>query len=232
LLPLSWNQAGRAPTILCIGAHCDDIEIGCGATVALWAAQYPQARIVWAVFSGSPQRVAETRAAARALLGADRDVEMRILDFRDSYFPTQLAAIKEAFGQLAAVGPDVVLTHYEHDRHQDHRVLAELTWNTFRDHLILAYEIPKYDGDLGRPNVFVPLPAPLVERKVNALLMSFASQRNRDWFTADTFTSLLRLRGLECRAASGFAEGFHARKIVLGVPDGSNVTKPQGRTDG
>jgi LmbE family N-acetylglucosaminyl deacetylase len=231
LLPLSWNQAGRARTILCIGAHCDDIEIGCGGTLALWASQHPQIRFVWAVFSGSAHRVAETRAAAHALLGADREVELRFLDFRDSYFPTQLAAIKEAFGQLATLGPDLVLTHYEHDRHQDHRVLAELTWNTFRDHLILEYEIPKYDGDLGRPNVFVPLPALLVERKVNALLTSFASQRDRDWFTADTFTSLLRLRGVECRAASGFAEGFHSRKVVLGLPDDSVAKKPQGHTD-
>jgi len=215
LIPLGWVDAKQPPTILCIGAHCDDIEIGCGATLAHWAGQYPQARLSWAVFSGTAERVAETRSAARALLGSERQLELRFFDFRDSYFPSQLAEIKEAFGQLATLAPDLILTHHEHDRHQDHRALAELTWNTFRNHLILEYEIPKYDGDLGNPNVFVPLSAETVRRKVEALTTSFITQRGRDWFTADTFTSLMRLRGLQCHAPSGFAEGFYARKLVL-----------------
>ncbi|HVW68996.1 MAG TPA: PIG-L deacetylase family protein [Steroidobacteraceae bacterium] len=207
----------RAPTILCLGAHCDDIEIGCGGTLAHWAKRYPGARFVWAVFSGSAERAAETRAAARALLGGDCHCEIEQHEFRDSYFPDQFAAIKESLAALGTrVRPDVVLTHYERDRHQDHRVLAELAWNTFRNHPILEYEIPKYDGDLGSPNVFVPLPAGVAQRKAEALLASFPSQRGRDWFTADTFLALLRLRGIECKAPSGFAEAFYARKLVLG----------------
>lgn len=203
-------------TFLSIGAHCDDIEIGCGGSLAQWAIKHPGARFVWAIFSGSAERVAETRAAAAAFLGPGVEIEFVFHEFRESYFPSQLASIKEAFDALKArIEPSVVLTHHEHDRHQDHRVLAELTWNSFRDHLILEYEIPKYDGDLGRPNVFVPLPAALARRKAETLVGTFVSQRSRDWFTTDTFTSLMRLRGIECHSPSGFAEGFFARKLAL-----------------
>jgi LmbE family N-acetylglucosaminyl deacetylase len=189
----------------------------CGGTLAHWAKRYPGARFVWAVFSGTAERAAETRAAARPLLGSECAFEIQQHDFRDSYFPAQFAVIKEALAALATrVCPDVVLTHYERDRHQDHRLLAELTWNTFRNHPILEYEIPKYDGDLGSPNVFVPLPSGLAQHKADALLTNFPSQRGRDWFTADTFLALLRLRGIECKAPSGFAEAFYARKLMLG----------------
>jgi LmbE family N-acetylglucosaminyl deacetylase len=216
LLRLGWGDLTQAPTILCIGAHCDDIEIGCGGALAPWASLYPQARFVWAVFSGTAERVAETRAAAKALLGPDHSVDLHFYSFRDSYFPAQFAEIKDAFAGLGRqVQPDLVLTHYERDRHQDHRVLAELTWNVFRNHLVLEYEIPKYDGDLGAPNLFVPLSAAVAARKVEALLTSFASQRGRDWFTADTFNALLRLRGIESKAPAGLAEAFYARKLVL-----------------
>jgi LmbE family N-acetylglucosaminyl deacetylase len=218
LLRLGWGGLTQTPTILCIGAHCDDIEIGCGGALAEWASLYPQARFVWAVFSGTESRIAETRAAAKALLGADHRVDLHFYGFRDSYFPAQFAEIKDALAGLGRqVQPDLVLTHYERDRHQDHRVLAELTWNVFRNHLVLEYEIPKYDGDLGAPNLFVPLSAAVAARKVEALLTSFASQRGRDWFTADTFNALLRLRGIESKAPSGLAEAFYARKLVLGA---------------
>ena len=209
-------QLADPRTILCIGAHCDDIEIGCGGTLSLWAQRYPQARFIWATFAGNPARVAESRAAARALLGESR-VEFRLHEFPDSFFPAHYAPIKEAVAALRGVEPDVVLTHYEHDRHQDHRTLAELTYSAFRNHVVLEYEIPKYDGDLGRPNVYVPLPESLARGKVEALLTSFPTQAGRDWFTADTFLALMRLRGIECRAASGLAEAFFGRKLVLGA---------------
>jgi LmbE family N-acetylglucosaminyl deacetylase len=210
-------QLADPRTILCIGAHCDDIEIGCGGTLALWSQRFPNALFVWAIFSGDRPRVAESRAAARALLGESAHVEFRLHEFRDSFFPAQYAEIKDAVSALRQqVNPDVVLTHFERDRHQDHRLLSELTWNAFRDHLVLEYEVPKFDGDLDRPNVYVPLSDPLARRKVDALLGTFATQAGRDWFTADTFLGLMRLRGIECRAPSGFAEAFHGRKLLLG----------------
>jgi LmbE family N-acetylglucosaminyl deacetylase len=205
-------------TFLCIGAHADDIEIGCGGAIAQWAKDYPRARFIWAVFSGDQIRVAETRAAARALLVEDARVEFRQHEFRDAFFPGHYAEIKEAVGALRReFSPDVVLTHFERDRHQDHRLLAELTANAFRDHLVLEYEVPKYDGDLGNPNVYIPLSEPVARRKVESLLACFASQANHEWFTAETFFALMRLRGIECRAPSGFAEAFHSRKVVIGA---------------
>jgi LmbE family N-acetylglucosaminyl deacetylase len=205
-------------TFLCIGAHADDIEIGCGGTLAQWAASYPRARFVWAVFSGDAVRIAETRAASKALLGDGARVDLRLYDFRDSFFPAHYAEIKEAVAALRQeFSPDVVLTHFERDRHQDHRLLSELTATAFRDHLVLEYEIPKYDGDLGQPNVYLPLSESVARKKVESLLACFASQRNHQWFTAETFFALMRLRGIECRAPSGFAECFHARKLVVGT---------------
>jgi LmbE family N-acetylglucosaminyl deacetylase len=210
-------QLADPRTFLCIGAHCDDIEIGCGGTLSLWAHRYPRAMFVWAVFSADATRADETRAAAAALLGPAARFELRIHDFRDSFFPAEYGEIKESVAALRReVAADVVLTHSEHDRHQDHRTLSELTWSAFRDQLVLEYEIPKYDGDLGRPNLYVPLPVALARRKAECLPEVFASQSRRDWFTADTFLALMRLRGVECRAESGFAEAFYARKVVLG----------------
>jgi LmbE family N-acetylglucosaminyl deacetylase len=202
--------------ILCLGAHCDDIEIGCGATLVRWAREYPRARFVWVVFASDDVRSAETRAAAARLLGPGADVELRFNGFRDTYMPVQAERVKDAFNGLKAdVQPDVVLTHHLHDRHQDHRLVAELTWNTFRRHLVLEYEIPKYEGDLGQPNLFVPVASEELERKVEALIECYGSQRSRDWFTADTFRALARLRGIECAAPEGFAEAFHGRKLSL-----------------
>jgi LmbE family N-acetylglucosaminyl deacetylase len=202
------------PTVLCLGAHCDDIEIGCGATLIRLAREYPGTRFVWAIFAGEGAREQESRAAAQQLTPAG--CELRFHNFRDRFFPSQAEAIKEAFDALrATVQPQLVFTHFLEDRHQDHRVIAELTWNTFRAHLILEYEIPKYEGDLGRPNVFVPLDPADLDRKVACLLESFPSQRARSWFTADTFRALARLRGIESGAVSGFAEAFHGRKLCL-----------------
>lgn len=211
-------QISAPDTVLCVGAHCDDIEIGCGGALAGWALRYPAARFVWAVFSGDQARIAETRAAAAAFLGSRARLEIHPHRFRDGYFPAQYAEIKEALHELRGrLEPTVVLTHHQHDAHQDHRLLAELTWQTFRDHLVLEYEVPKYDGDLGHPNVFIPLSAELARRKADILTANFASQAGRTWFTADTFMGLMRLRGIEARSPSGFAEAFFARKLIIGV---------------
>jgi LmbE family N-acetylglucosaminyl deacetylase len=206
---------GAAPCVLLIGAHCDDIEIGCGGTVTQLLERYPRARIHYVVLSSGSQRSAEARNAARRMLrGA---VRPRIItqEFRNSYFPAQLTEIKQFFEGLKRVKPNVVFTHYRDDLHQDHRIAGELTFNTFRDHVILEYEIPKYDGGLGSPSVFVPLTAATVKRKVALLMEEFPSQSDKQWFTPETFQALMRLRGIECNAPDGYAEAFYSRKIVL-----------------
>ncbi len=200
-------------TILCIGAHCDDIEIGCGATLRRWAREFPSVRFVWVIFAGEAGRMAESRAAAEEILSGVASSEVIFFEFRGSYFPDQYGEIKDAFERLKRFAPAVVLTHHLEDRHQDHRVLAELTWNTFRSHLILEYEIPKYEGDLGHPNFFVAASEADVQFKADMLLRCFPSQHSRSWFTAQTFCALARIRGVECAAASGYAEAFHARKL-------------------
>lgn len=202
--------------VLCIGAHSDDIEIGCGGTVHRLIAQHPEARVRWVVLSGDGVRAEEARLSAKAWLADAGASQVTVEAFPDRFFPWHGEELKRWFVDVAAdYRPDVVLTHFREDLHQDHRTVAELTWNAFRDQLVLEFEIPKWDGDLGRPNVYVPLDRATCERKVRGLLDGFASQRDRDWFTADTFWALLRLRGLECRSPSGFAEAFHARKVVL-----------------
>jgi LmbE family N-acetylglucosaminyl deacetylase len=202
--------------ILCLGAHCDDIEIGCGGTVLRLAEEFPGARFRWVVLSSTNVRAAEAqRSAEHFLLGAGKQ-DIRIERFRESYFPWVGAEIKDYLEALKGdVNPDLILTHHRYDRHQDHRLVAELTWNTWRDHLILEYEIPKYDGDLGSPNVFVTLDEATAQRKVDGILDYFPSQSRRAWFDADTFRSVLRLRGMEANAASRFAEGFYGSKVVL-----------------
>ncbi|HEX4038295.1 MAG TPA: PIG-L deacetylase family protein [Acidobacteriaceae bacterium] len=205
----------RAPRILCLGAHSDDIEIGCGGTILRLLQDYPGSIFTWVVFSGSAQRAAEARRAAELFAGDAIAGGPRLLSFRDGFLPSMAAEVKEVFEDLKLVSPDLVFTHNRRDAHQDHRLLAELAWNTFRDHLILEYEIPKYDGDLGQPAVFVPLPPEIVQKKVDYLLQAFDSQREKRWFEAETFRSLMRLRGMECNASSGYAEAFYARKLVL-----------------
>lgn len=203
-------------TVLCLGAHCDDIEIGCGGSLVELRRSHPDLRFFWVVFSGDAVREAETRAAAAELLDAPAHCTVEVHRFRASYFPHVGAEIKDAFESVRKrVEPDLVMTHFLGDRHQDHRVVAELTWNTFRDHAILEYEIPKYEGDLGHPGVYFPLPPAAVDRKVGTLLKCFASQRDRQWFDADLFRGHLRLRGVECNSPSRYAEAFHARKLLV-----------------
>jgi LmbE family N-acetylglucosaminyl deacetylase len=213
------NSAFRLPqqvkTILCIGAHCDDIEIGCGGTLLRLAAEQPTARFVWAIFSSDTEREAESRGAARQLFSVGREPELQFHQFKGSYFPSSFSEIKLAFETLKRFNPDLIFSHYRHDRHQDHSVLAELTWNTFRAHPIFEYEIAKYEGDLGHPNCYFPITQSDLERKVATLMASFPSQRSRSWFTPDTFRALARIRGLECDAPEKFAEAFHVRKFCL-----------------
>ncbi len=202
--------------LLCLGAHADDIEIGCGGTVLRLVAEHPDLSVRWIVLSGAGTRRSEAEASARHFLAGVREATVTVHDFRDGFFPAQHAEIKESFEALKrAYQPSLILTHYRDDLHQDHRLVAELTHNTFRDHLVWEYEIVKYDGDLGNPNLFSPLSAELARRKVAALLEHFPSQGTRAWFTADTFLALLRLRGIGCNAPSGFAEAFYCRKAVV-----------------
>ncbi len=202
--------------ILCLGAHCDDIEIGCGGTVLKLVDANPGLRMRWVVFSAGSERAAEARRSAEVLLAGLTDADVLVEDFRGRYFPFVGAEIKEYFDRLgAAVDPDVVFTHYRFDLHQDHRLLSDLTYNTFRDHLVLEYEIPKYDGDVGQPNTYVHLDESHCSRKIATILESFQSQRDKHWFNEETFRGLLRLRGIECRSPSGYAEAFHCRKVVI-----------------
>jgi LmbE family N-acetylglucosaminyl deacetylase len=201
--------------VLCIGAHSDDIEIGCGGTILQLAQQYPSCVFHWVVFSAIGVREAEARHAADRFAGP-RLKEPLLKEFKDGFMPFAGAEVKTIFEtELKQLSPSLIFTHNRKDAHQDHRLLAELTWNTFRDHLILEYEIPKYDGDLGRPNVFVPLEANLCQAKVHYLMDAFQSQRSKRWFQDETFLSLMRLRGMECNADSGYAEAFYCRKLVL-----------------
>lgn len=214
---LSLNlPAGRAPKLLFIGAHCDDIEIGCGGAAMELFNRYPQAEVHWVVLSSNEVRVKEARKAANLMTRKVANKRILIKTFRESFFPSEAPSIKEFFEQLKReVSPDIVFAHYRDDLHQDHRVVGELIWNTYRNHMILEYEIPKYDGGLGSPGVFVPLSGATVKRKVDILMSSFTSQLPKQWFTPDTFRGLMRLRGIECNAPSGFAEAFYARKLCL-----------------
>ncbi len=218
MLPFSLGAAegGRPLTVLVLGAHADDIEIGCGGTILRLAEQHPDATVQWAVLSASGGREPEARASAAEFLTGFASSRVLVEEFRDGYFPYSGGAVKDWFEALKAeVSPDLVLTHHRHDLHQDHRLVCELTWNTFRNHLILEYEVPKYDGDLGSPNVFVPLSRSTAQRKVDAILGHFETQRTRHWFTADLFEAVMRLRGMESNADEGLAEAFYCRKLVL-----------------
>jgi LmbE family N-acetylglucosaminyl deacetylase len=200
--------------ILCLGAHADDIEIGCGGTVLRILQEHPGSRVLWAVFSGNRVRQQEARSSARDFLqGAGRS-QVRCASFRESFFPDQWSLIKREFEALRGrMEPDLVLTHTRGDRHQDHRVLSDLAWNTFRSQPILEYEIPKYDADLGQPNLFVRLEPATAEGKVKRIETHFQSQRPKHWFERETFLGLMRIRGVEC--AARYAEAFHCRKWVM-----------------
>lgn len=199
--------------VLCLGAHSDDIEIGCGATIRKLTRENSGLAVWWVVFTADGKRQSEAKKSARAFLQAAGKSQIIIKQFRNGYFPFQGAVIKDFFESLKSrVKPDLIFTHFRHDRHQDHRLISDLTWNTFRDHLILEYEIPKYDGDFGSPNFFVPLDERLAKEKADNLCRFFQTQGNKHWFESDTFLSLMRLRGMECCAK--FAEAFYSRKIV------------------
>ena len=203
--------------VLCIGAHCDDIEIGCGGALLALLAKHASLHVTWVALSGVPEREGELHSSAARFL--ERAAERRVLTFafRDGFFPGQFSEIKETFESFKKLNrPDLVFTHHRADLHQDHRVASELTWNTFRSHLILEYEVPKYDGGLTTPSVYVALTEEQVEAKIGILEKCYVSQANKHWFTRDTFRALLRLRGLESGAPSGWAEGFHAPKLLLG----------------
>ena len=204
-------------TVVCLGAHCDDLEIGCSGTLMKLSAGGMPLSVTWIVFSSDEEREKEALRSAQVVLGKVRRKEITIKRFPDGLFPSVQAEIKEYFETLKQrVSPDIVFTHYRHDLHQDHRVVGELTWNTFRDHLILEYEIPKYDGDLGSPNVFVHLDEAVCQVKVDNIVASFRSQEGKRWFTPDLFLSLMRLRGMEANSPSRYAEGFYSRKLIVG----------------
>jgi len=202
--------------LLVIGAHSDDIEIGCGATILRLVHEQPELEALWMVLSARGQRGDEARASAEAILSGTAQREIVLHSFRDAYLPYEGSAVKERFEEVKQrFEPDLILTHYGRDAHQDHRLVSELTWNTFRDHLILEFEIPKYDGDLGRTNFYVRLEDRHAQRKIEHLLEHFPSQRGRHWFSEEVFRSLMRLRGMECNAPDGYAEGFYSRKVVV-----------------
>jgi LmbE family N-acetylglucosaminyl deacetylase len=210
----------RPKLVLCLGAHADDIEIGCGGTLMRLLETWPGAEVHWHVFSAPGPRRGEAMRSAKQWLATAGARTVKAWSFRESYFPDQWAAVKDAMEQVrASCEPDLIFTHWREDRHQDHRVISDLTWNAFRDHAILEYEIPKYDGDFGQPNVYVPLDETACRRKVKALMRNFPSQASKHWFTPDTLLALPRLRGIECGPRVQYAEAFHARKLVLGVTD-------------
>jgi LmbE family N-acetylglucosaminyl deacetylase len=211
------KPAGSVRQILCLGSHCDDIEIGCGGTILRLLEEQPQTAVYWVVFASVPQRAQEAHASALAFLEKASCKEVVIKEFKDGFLPYFGREVKDCFEELKRrFSPEIIFTHYRHDLHQDHRAVSELTWNTWRDHLILEYEIPKYDGDFGTPNFFVELDESVCRRKSRYLWEHFPSQRNKHWFSEETFQALLRLRGMECRSASTYAEAFYSRKLVLG----------------
>ncbi|HWN94955.1 MAG TPA: PIG-L deacetylase family protein [Methylomirabilota bacterium] len=216
MLPLKFDKADRSLRVLCLGAHSDDIEIGCGGTILRLISEGWRLDVHWVVLCANETRGEEARAGAKDFLSGAAQQKISIERFRDGFLPYSGPPVKEYFEELKkGASPDVIFTHHRADLHQDHRLVCELTWNTFRDHLILEYEVPKFDGDLGRPNFFVSLDEKLARRKIDLLMKHFGSQRTKHWFTEDTFLGLMRLRGVEARTAGRFAEAFYCRKIVF-----------------
>ncbi|HEU0017293.1 MAG TPA: PIG-L deacetylase family protein [Methyloceanibacter sp.] len=214
---LQLAPPGNRLSVLCLGAHSDDIEIGAGATILAWIAEGVHVDIHWCVLSAVGARAAEAEASAKAFTAGAETVRIELLKFRDGFFPYDGGELKAWMeGLKGRARPDVILTHRRHDAHQDHREVCRLTWNTFRSHLILEYEIPKWDGDLGQPNLYAPIDPDIMERKTELLLAHFGTQRSKDWFDIETFRGLARLRGMECRAPGGYAEAFFLRKAQLG----------------
>jgi LmbE family N-acetylglucosaminyl deacetylase len=212
-MPLQLAVGDGPLQVLCLGAHSDDIEIGAGATLLTLADRFDTLVVHWVVFSARDERDGEARLGAELFAPG---AKLQIHEFPDTRFPIHLEALKDIFVGLGnELQPDLIFTHAEHDRHQDHGVVNQLTWQTFRDHLILEYEIPKFDGDLATPNLYVEIEGDVAEAKTRHLMRAFPSQSSKPWFDAATFTGLMRIRGIECRSASGFAEGFHVRKVKI-----------------
>jgi len=217
MLHLDFNRSDKAAyQLLCLGAHCDDIEIGCGGTLLKLIENQRVQSIKWVVFTSNAERVQEARESAEDFLKDVSEKEVIVKNYRDGFLPQMATDVKETFEAIKkGFSPDIIFTHYRQDLHQDHRLLADFTWNTFRNHLILEYEIPKYDGDLGNPNFFVHLDDRQAKRKSELMLEHFKSQANKHWFDEETFLALMRLRGMQSAAFSKYAEGFYARKLVL-----------------
>jgi len=214
MLALDLARPGKALRVLALGAHSDDIEIGAGGAILSWIASGAEVSVDWCALSAPGERADEARASAMEFLAGAKQADIHLGDFRDGYFPAERTAVKDWVEGLKRLEkPDVILCHQRNDAHQDHRLVCELAWNTFRDHLILEYEIPKWDGDLGQPNVYVPLSADVLARKIELLHKHFGTQRSKAWFDDETFRGLARLRGVECRER--YAEGFFARKLLL-----------------
>jgi LmbE family N-acetylglucosaminyl deacetylase len=216
MMTLRITPPGKELKLLLVGAHSDDIEIGCGGSILKLLEEYDQTQVYWVVFSSTKDRALEARTSADLFLRKTDTKTVIINNFRESYFPYIGAEIKEYFEEIQkSITPDLIFTHYRHDLHQDHRLISELTWNTFRNHLILEYEIIKYDGDLGTPNFFIHLNREHADKKVQYLLDVFKTQGHRAWFTDDAFESIMRIRGLESNAPEKFAEAFYCRKLVF-----------------
>jgi LmbE family N-acetylglucosaminyl deacetylase len=208
---------GERLAVLCLGAHSDDIEIGAGATLLSMIERGIRLEVQWCVLSGGGEREQEARSSAKDFLAGAACAKIEVMSFRDGFFPEQGDVIKSWFENLKhRVNPDLIFTHRRNDAHQDHRQVCRLTWNTFRDHCIFEYEIPKWDGDLGQPNLYMPVSARSLQRKIDLLISHFGSQRSKQWFDNETFLGLARLRGMECRAPERYAEAFFARKLGLG----------------
>jgi LmbE family N-acetylglucosaminyl deacetylase len=217
LLKLDLFALNKEPKLLCLGAHPDDIEIGCGATLLKIIEQLPKAEFYWAVFSGNEQRRKEATDSAHDFLGKAAVKKIVVKDFQDSYFPFFGEKIKDYFEKELRhdFAPDLIFTHYSADAHQDHRLISSLTWNTYRNNIILEYELPKFDGDLATPNMYINIDGPLVERKIILLLKHFKSQTEKRWFDPETFRAILRIRGVESNSPSRYSEAFYCRKIVV-----------------
>lgn len=214
---LDLVKPGDSLTVLCLGAHSDDIEIGAGGAILSWIASGAKLNVHWCVLSASGARADEANASAEEFLSGTAASKIELRSFRDGYFPYQGMELKGWFEDLKTrISPDIILTHRRDDNHQDHREVCKLTWNSFRDHLILEYEIPKWDGDMGQPNCYMPITGQIMQRKTELLMSHFGTQRSKDWFDPGTFMALARLRGLECRAPEHYAEGFFLRKVRLG----------------
>ena len=217
MLKFNFQQPSNSTyNILCLGAHCDDIEIGCGGTILRLVETYPSLSFYWIVFSSNAEREQEASHSASLFLKQVKSKSVVIKQFKDGFLPFNGEEVKQLFEQVKQeFNPDIIFTHYRQDLHQDHRLISDFTWNTFRNHLIFEYEIPKYDGDLGKPNFFVHLDEDACHHKIQYITDSFRSQHSKQWFTPETFLSLLRIRGIESNSPGKYAEGFHCRKVIF-----------------